>query len=267
MLPFERVMERMTGEEQKIKNLLDEKAVLYNREWFIKTDPIKIPKKFTQKEDIEIAGFLTATLSWGQRITIITKALDLLNRMGNQPFNFIVQTSEKEMGIFNDFKHRTFNGEDSKFFILSLRNIYREHGGLQAVFEKGYQKDGTVKTALSYFHSVFFEIEGLRRTHKHVSDVSAGSSAKRLNMYLRWMVRQDESGVDFGLWKGIPRSQLMLPLDIHTGNTARKLGLLHRKVNDWKAVEEVTGELRKFDPVDPVKYDFALFGLSVFEKF
>jgi len=162
--------------------------------------------------------------------------------------------------------HRTFNGSDCIYFVRSLRNIYHNHKGLQSVFENGFKKKNTVKSALTEFYKVFFEIAG-ERSRKHVSNVEKGASAKRLNMFLRWMVRGDKSQVDFGLWNGIPQSALMLPLDVHTGNVSRKLGLLQRRSNDWKAVEEVTQSLRQFDPADPVKYDFALFGLGAFEKF
>lgn len=186
--------------------------------------------------------------------------------MDNQPFDFVANAPDSDLKRLEIFVHRTFNGNDTVFFIHSLRNIYQNHKGLQNVFEAGFQKSKTVKSALSEFHRVFFEIGG-ERSRKHVSNVEKGASAKRLNMFLRWMVRNDRCKVDFGLWSGIPQSALMLPLDVHTGNVARKLGLLQRKSNDWQAVEEVTQALRKFDPADPVKYDFALFGLGAFEKF
>jgi uncharacterized protein (TIGR02757 family) len=251
----------------EIKILLDEKAVLYNSPLFIETDPIQIPREFSKKEDIEISAFLTATIAWGQRPVIIKNAAKLIRMMDNSPFEFISKSTEKDFLVFKNFKHRTFNDEDCRYFILSLQNIYRNQGGLQKVFETGYQKDGTIKNALAGFYSVFFEPEGLYRTRKHVSNVAAGAAAKRLNMFLRWMVRKDRAGVDFGLWGGIPASDLMLPLDVHSGTIARKLGLLTRKQNDWKAVEEVTANLRGFDLDDPIKYDFALFGLGAFENY
>ncbi|MFW6257279.1 MAG: TIGR02757 family protein, partial [Prolixibacteraceae bacterium] len=179
---------------------------------------------------------------------------------------FIIHSKPNDLKMLNRFVHRTFNGADCIYFIRSLRNIYARHGGLQNVFESGFNRNNSVKSALSHFYHLFFEAEG-ERTRKHISNVDKGASAKRLNMFLRWMVRSDKNGVDFGIWEGIPVSALMLPLDVHTGNTARKLELLKRKSNDWKAVTEVTENLRKFDPGDPVKYDFALFGLGVFEKF
>ncbi|HKJ79277.1 MAG TPA: TIGR02757 family protein [Prolixibacteraceae bacterium] len=250
----------------EIKEFLDEKVEKFNRPEFIETDPIQVPKQFESKKDIEIAGFLTATISWGNRQAIIKNALKLMALMDNQPHEFVANASSSDLHKLNNFVHRTFNGADCIYFMQSLKNIYQQHGGLQQVFETGFLKEKTVASSLNYFHSVFFELPG-ERTQKHVSNISKGASAKRLNMFLRWMVRNDKKGVDFGLWKGIPTSALMLPLDVHTGNVARKLELLKRKSNDWKAVEEVTQSLRTFDPHDPVKYDFALFGLGIFEKF
>ena len=253
-------------EHTELKDFLDEKAEKFNRPAFIESDPIQVPKQFTQKENIEIAAFLTATISWGNRSAIIKNALRLMELMDNRPFDFITETSASDQAVLKSFVHRTFNGEDCLYFVRALKNIYKNYGGLQQVFETGFEKEDSVKSALAHFHSVFFEIPG-ERTRKHVANVERGASGKRLNMFLRWLVRKDNGGVDFGLWKRIPTSELMLPLDVHTGNTARKLGLLKRKQNDWKAVEEVTATLRKFDTTDPVKYDFALFGLGVFEGF
>ncbi len=249
-----------------LKDFVDEKVEKYNQPVFIETDPIQVPKQFSEKENIEIAGFLSATIAWGNRPAIIKNALRLMSLMENQPYDFVTQASPEEMKRLQKFVHRTFNGDDCIYFIRSLRNIYQNHEGLESVFEKGFKLDFSVKSSLAYFYSVFFELDG-ERTRKHISNVQKGASAKRLNMFLRWMVREDKRGVDFGLWKGIQASKLMLPLDVHTGNTGRKLGLLQRKSNDWKAVEEITAALQKFDPNDPVKYDFALFGLGVFEKF
>ena len=251
----------------EIHSFLDQKFLSFNHPVFIETDPIQVPALFTIKENIEIAGFLAATLAWGQRPTIIRNALKLVKLMNNNPIEFLLNTTEEEWDTFTDFKHRTFNGVDCLFFLKSLRNIYQNHGGLETVFTRGFQKDGTIYSALVYFRKIFFELEHEHRTEKHVSDVEKGAAAKRLNMFLRWMVRSDRSGVDFGLWKHIPASALMLPLDVHTGNVARKLALLARRQNDWKAVEEITQKLREFDDRDPIKYDFALFGLGVFEGF
>jgi uncharacterized protein (TIGR02757 family) len=251
---------------KNLKEFLDEKVEEFNRCNFIESDPIQVPKQFSKKENIEIAGFLTATISWGNRPAIIKNATRLMALLENEPYEFILSASEEELSRLQNFVHRTFNGNDCIYFIRSLRNIYKNHGGLQTVFETEFQRERNIKSALSNFHKVFFELEG-ERTRKHVSNVEKGASAKRLNMYLRWLVRKDKAGVDFGLWDGIPISELMLPLDVHTGNVGRKLDLLKRKSNDWKAVEEITRSLRKFDSNDPVKYDFALFGLGVFEKF
>jgi uncharacterized protein (TIGR02757 family) len=250
----------------ELKEFLDEKIRLYNRPEFITTDPIQVPRLFSDKENIEIAAFLTSTISWGNRTSIINNALRLMKLMDNNPYSFISTAAASEHHLLEKFVHRTFQGTDCIYFIRSLKNIMLNHNGLEKVFEAGFNKHGTIRSALGYFHSVFFEPAG-ERTRKHIANVETGASGKRLNMFLRWMVRADNGGVDFGLWKGIPAASLMLPLDIHTGNVARKLGLLNRKQNDWKAVEEVTERLRRFDPEDPVKYDFALFGLGAFENF
>lgn len=249
-----------------LKDFLDEKVEKFNQFTFIETDPIQVPRNFSQKENIEISAFLTASIAWGNRQSIIKNAVKLMDLMDNQPHDFILNASRSEQHKLNKFVHRTFNGNDCIYFIQSLRNIYQNYGGLQAVFEMGYLQENSVKSALIHFYKAFFELPG-ERTRKHISNVEKGASAKRLNMFLRWMIRNDKNGVDFGIWNKIPTSKLLLPLDVHTGNVARKLGLLQRKSNDWKAVEEVTHSLRKFDPTDPVKYDFALFGLGAFEKF
>lgn len=250
-----------------IHSFLDRKVIDFNQTTFIETDPIQIPTLFDRKENIEIAGFLAATLAWGQRPTIIRNALNLVRLMNNNPIEFLLNTPEEEWEVFLSFKHRTFNGIDCIYFLKALKNIYQNHGGMEQVFTLGYQNENSIFSALVYFRKIFFELDHQHRTEKHVSDVLKGASAKRLNMYLRWMVRSDKAEVDFGLWKQIPVSALMLPLDVHTGNVARKLGLLTRTQNDWKAVEEITSRLREFDPADPIKYDFALFGLGAFEKF
>lgn len=257
----------MDDTPENIQSFLDQKVLSFNHTSFIETDPIQVPALFTTKENIEIAGFLAATLAWGQRSTIIRNARWLIAHMGNNPIEFLQRETEDNWIVFTDFKHRTFNGTDCIYFLKALRNIYQNHGGLEQVFTDGYLIDQTVFSALVHFRKIFFELEHERRTEKHVSDVEKGAAAKRLNMFLRWMVRSDRSGVDFGLWKRIPASALMLPLDVHTGNVARKLGLLTRTQNDWRAVEEITARLREFDQKDPIKYDFALFGLGVFEKF
>ncbi len=250
----------------QIKAFLDQKVKLYNHPDFIETDPIQIPHRFNRKEDIEIAGFLSATIAWGQRKSIIKNAALLMDLMDNAPYDFVRNHSENDLKPISKFVHRTFNGNDCTYFIQSLQNIYLHHHGLENVFTEGFQKDQTVFSALKYFRETFLELSHEKRVTKHLSDVTANSSAKRLNMFLRWMVRSNETEVDFGLWKNISASALMLPLDVHTGDVGRALGILQRKLNDWKAVEEITEVLRKFDVKDPVKYDFALFGIGAFEK-
>jgi len=252
--------------EQELRDFLEEKTDLYNRPSFITLDPVSIPHLFTKKEDIEIAGFLAATIAWGQRPTILRNARALMERMDMSPHNFLLDAKAKELKRFEDFVHRTFNGVDCVYFMKALRTMYVQHGGLESVFNTGFAMEGAV-TAIVRFRNMFFETAHPARTRKHVSDPSAGSSAKRLHMFLRWMVRNDKRGVDFGIWKKISPAKLLCPLDVHSGNVARKLGLLQRSQNDAKAVEELTARLRSFDPADPVKYDFALFGLGVFEKF
>ena len=249
----------------QIKELLDAKARQYNHPDFIKDDPISIPRRFEHKADIEIAGFLAAILSWGQRKTIIGKANELLRLMDYRPYDFIMQAGSGDIGILESFRHRTFNGADSVFFIQSLQNIYRNLGGLEEVFS--CHADQGIKTSLAYFRKQFFALPYPARTAKHIADPDRGAPAKRINMFLRWMVRNDDCGVDFGIWKKISPSRLYCPLDLHTGMVARKLGLISRNQNDWKALEELMMYLRAFDPDDPVKYDFAIFGLGIFEKF
>ncbi|CAN5334609.1 TIGR02757 family protein [soil metagenome] len=246
-----------------LAGFLEEKYDKYNRIDFIESDPVSIPHQFSKKEDIEIAGFLAATIAWGQRVTIINNANKMMKLMGNSPYDFVMSAKAKDLKHFDGFVHRTFNSVDAAFFIKSLQNIYKNHDGL----EKAFSKPDCMQ-AINNFRELFFSIEYPHRTGKHVSNPAENSSAKRLCMYLRWMVRTDKRGVDFGIWnKKLLPFHLMCPLDVHSGNVARKLGLLKRTQNDWKAVEELTINLRKFDANDPVKYDFALFGLGVFEKF
>jgi uncharacterized protein (TIGR02757 family) len=244
---------------------MENRLAKYNRLDFIDSDPIQIPHRFSRKEDIEIAGYLTATISWGQRKSIINNANRLMGIMDNAPFDFIMNAENNDWKKVSNFVHRTFNGDDCLFFLQSLNNIYKNHNGLENVFTTGYNLRKSVFGSLTYFREVFLSIPHQQHVTKHISDVSRNSSAKRLNMFLRWMVRNDENEVDFGLWKNIPASALMLPLDVHTGDVARAYGLLERKQNDWKAVEEITSVLRQFDVTDPIKYDFALFGIGVFE--
>lgn len=248
-----------------LKDFLDEKVVTYNNPKFIESDPIQIPHNFSKKEDIEISGFLTATIAWGNRKSIINNSKKLMQLLDNAPHDFIVNHNESDLIKLESFVHRTFNGIDCITFINALQNIYNNHNGLEPLFNK--LNNNNLQLAISKFKQVFFEIEHLQRTQKHISDPLKKSAAKRINMFLRWMIRQDHAGVDFGIWKSISPSQLSCPLDVHSGNVARKLGLLNRKQNDAKALNELDNNLKILDPEDPVKYDFALFGLGVFEKF
>ncbi len=249
----------------ELKEFLDEKVKEYNTPKFIESDPIQIPHLFQKKEDIEIAGFLTATIAWGNRKSILKNAEKLVRLMDMNPYDFIINHEEKDLEDLDGFVHRTFNPTDLKYFVRSLKNIYMHHGGLENIFEK-YSQYNTLQPAIHHFKSVFFELPHEKRTEKHVSDPLKNSAAKRINMFLRWMVRKDNTGVDFGIWKNLSPSLLSCPLDVHSGNVARKLGLLKRKMNDAKALTELDKNLRKMDKEDPVKYDYALFGLGVFEK-
>ena len=249
-----------------LKEFLDEKADFYENPIFLESDPLLIPHQFQAKEDIEISAFLTATIAWGNRKSIITNASRLMELMDYSPHDFVMNYEQKDMESLSSFVHRTFNGEDLQYFVHSLNNIYSNHGGLESIFSE-YQESNSLQFAISKLKEVFFQPEHPKRTEKHVSDPNKGSAAKRINMFLRWMVRDNTAGVDFGLWKSLNPSQLSCPLDVHSGNVARKLKLLKRKQNDAKALQELDKKLKKLDPKDPVKYDFALFGLGVFEKF
>lgn len=250
----------------ELRTFLDEKVDLYNRPDFITSDPIQIPHQFSIKEDIEIAGFLAATIAWGNRKMIIKNAQKMIELMGNTPYDFVMSHEDHHLEKLENFVHRTFNGQDFISFIKGLQHIYTNHNGLEAVFTKHTQNNST-QNAIAAFKTIFFEIAHLQRTQKHLPNPNIGSAAKRINMYLRWMVRNDNRKVDFGLWQNIPTAALSCPLDVHSGNVARKLGLLTRKQNDAKALTELDTNLRQLDPKDPVKYDFALFGLGVFEGF
>jgi uncharacterized protein (TIGR02757 family) len=247
-----------------LEDFLNEKAELYEVPGFIENDPILIPHLFQKKEDIEIAGFLTSVIAWGLRKTIIKNSNQLIQWMDNAPHDFIVNHKAEDLKKFQKFVHRTFNSDDLLYFIYRLNIIYKQEGGLENVFNQQLiESNGDMKSAIAGFKSSFFSEEHLVRSQKHLPNPLSGSAAKRFNMFLRWMVRSEKKEVDFGLWKSIDTSQLYLPLDVHTGNVARKLGLLSRKQNDWKALEEVMKKLRKLDRNDPVKYDFALFGMGV----
>lgn len=252
--------------ESDLKAFLDEKVALYNQPSFIPDDPISIPHQFSKKQDIEISGLFAATLAWGQRKTIINKCNELMEMMDHTPHDFILHHSDHDLKRFLNFKHRTFNPTDTLFFIDFLNAHYRHHDSLESAFVSG--GNGDMKSYLTNFHDSLFEHPNAPdRTKKHVATPKRKSACKRLNMYLRWMVRKDEKGVDFGIWNTITPAQLICPLDVHVDRVAKKLGLLKRKATDWQAALELSEKLKQFDPLDPVKYDFALFGLGIMEKY
>lgn len=258
-------MATVTYEDIELKSLLDEKYNEYCKPEFIETDPIQIPKKYSDIYDIEISAFFASILAWGNRKMIISSATRLMDIMGNSPYDFVMNYGTDSFKFVEDFKYRTFNSIDLDFFLRSLNNIYKNRGGLESVFTNGYKIDDTVKSAITCFRDEFINVDHQRRSEKHLANVLKGSAAKRINMFLRWMVRTNREGVDFGLWRDINTADLLLPLDVHASNVARYLGLLERKQTDWKAAEEVTNSLKRFDESDPVKYDFALFSLGIFE--
>ena len=251
----------------ELKSFLDEKAALYEQPEFIKEDPIQVPHAFSKKEDIEIIGLLTATIAWGQRTTIIKNAFRIADLMDSAPYDFVMNASDGGLDAVKGSIHRTFNSNDLDFFVKALSSIYQDHGGLETVFTRCFKEHQSAAGAISAFRKIFLETKHEKRSEKHMADPIRGSSAKRINMFLRWMVRANNKGVDFGLWNKIDPSLLSIPLDVHTGNVARRLGLLERKQNDQKAVAELDAKLRALEPIDPVKYDFALFGLGIYEKF
>lgn len=250
-------------EEEELKAFLEERFLKYNAPDFIEADPISIPHQFSLKEDIEIAGLLSALIAWGRRDLIVRSARALVGRMGESPLDFLLAASDEHLLDFQDFVYRTFQGMDCYFILSGLRKVYAELGGLEQVMRL-LPEDQDTRRAIAGLRDAISSVPDFpQRTFKHLANPQTGSSAKRLNMFLRWMVRKDKRGVDFGLWSSIRPDQLICPLDVHTGTVARKLGLLSRKQNDWKAALALTERLRVFDPVDPVKYDFALFGLGV----
>jgi uncharacterized protein (TIGR02757 family) len=253
----------------ELKEFLEQKVIRYNRPDFIVLDPISIPHRFSKKQDIEISGFIAAVLAWGQRKTIINKCLELFERMDNAPHDFMLNHTESDLKPFLTFRHRTFNDLDTLYFIEFFSWYYQHHQSLEEAFIIGWNKDkDVVETLLSGFHDYFFQLpDAPLRTRKHIATPKRKAACKRLNMFLRWMVRSDEKGVDFGIWKTIKPYQLVCPCDLHVDRVARKLGLITRKQTDWQTAFELTEKLREFDPLDPVKYDFALFGLGIEEKF
>jgi uncharacterized protein (TIGR02757 family) len=253
----------------KLKSFLEKKVDEYNQPFFIVDDPVSIPHLFSRKQDIEIAGFFASVFSWGKRTTIISKSKQLMQLMDDRPFEFITTHTEKDLGQLLKFKHRTFNPTDLLYFILFLKQHYQAAPSLETAFSKWMAKDdSSIENALTGFHDYFFSLpDAPVRTKKHIATPARNSSCKKLNMFLRWMVRVDDGGVDFGIWKKIRPSQLICPMDVHVARVARKLKLLKRKQNDWQAALELTSHLKKFDKKDPAKYDFALFNLGVIEKF
>ena len=247
----------------ELHDLLETLYDRYNRTEFIEPDPISIPHSFERAEDKEIAGFLAATIAWGNRKAIVKSARRMVEMMDNAPFDFTMNASEEDLRPLLRYVHRTFNGEDFTDFIRALRELCTKWGSVGGAFEGLYEREGSIPKVLAELRKDFFEVDHSLHCEKHLSSIAKGASCKRLNMYLRWFVRQDERGVDFGLWRKIPMSALYLPLDLHTGNMGRALGLLNRNANDWKAVEEITSALRQHDINDPVKYDYALFGAGI----
>jgi uncharacterized protein (TIGR02757 family) len=255
----------------ELKDFLDIKVAQYNRPDFITNDPICIPHRFSKKQDIEIAAFFAAVLAWGQRKTIINKCTDLFDRMDNDPYNFMLHHGDEDLRRLLNFKHRTFNDTDLLYFISFFKHHYALSDSLETAFlpaNFSQLESFTAEHALNHFRAYFFSLpDSPRRTVKHISSPTQKSTCKRLNMFLRWMVRKDQTGVDFGVWTTISPADLICPCDVHVDRVARRLDLITRKQTDWRTAVELTTELRKFDPLDPVKYDFALFGLGVEEKF
>ncbi len=271
----------IAAENKSLKKFLDQRVDLYNQASFIKKDPVSIPHRFTKKQDIEIAGFFSAIFSWGNRTTIINKSTELISLMDNTPFDFVLNHQEKDLARFTEFVHRTFNSTDLLYFIHFLHNHYsgkikpgkiihtENEPSLESAFSHWMNKGDTdTGKALKGFHQYFFSSEDApQRTKKHIATPDKNSSCKRLNMFLRWMVRNDKNGVDFGIWKSINPAQLVCPLDLHVARVARRFGLLSRPQSDWTSAIELAENLRRMDPKDPVKYDFALFGLGIEEGY
>ncbi len=254
--------------KEELKHYLDEKFEEYNRPGFIPHDPISVPHEYRKKQDIEIVAFWTAVLAWGQRITVINKCKELFQLMDNDPHDFIIHHTEADLKPFLDFKHRTFNATDTLYFIEFFKRFYSNHTSLEEAFVKGMKpNDDSVESGLIHFHQLFFSLPDYpHRTKKHIATPERKAACKRINMFLRWMVRDDNRGVDFGLWKKIKPSQLVCPCDLHVDRVARRLGLIKRKQTDWLTAVELTENLKKLDPNDPVKYDFSLFGLGIEER-
>jgi uncharacterized protein (TIGR02757 family) len=248
-----------------LKNFLDAKVDEYNQLSFIKDDPVSIPHQFSERQDIEISGFFAAMFAWGNRATIIRKTNELMKMMGMRPYEFCTDTDPKRLKKILEFKHRTFNTTDLLYFIEFFRHHYSKNKSLETAFTR---QGTTIEKMLTGFHHYFFSLEHVpARTKKHIATPEKGSTCKRLNMFLRWMVRKDDKGVDFGIWRKISPSQLICPIDVHVARVAKRLGLIKRKQVNWQTALELTNNLRKLDKADPVKYDLALFGLGAMEKY
>lgn len=250
-------------QKEELRDLLEHLHDKYNRQEFIEADPISIPHSFTLRDDREVAGLLSATIAWGNRKAIVRSARRMMSYMDDAPADFVRNASAKELAHLQSYVHRTFNGQDFTDFVLGMRHIVEQYGGIGNFFENSYTQSEDMTKVLSDFRREFFATPHNPHCEKHLSSIDKGAACKRLNMYLRWFVRCDDRGVDFGLWRQIPMSALYLPLDVHTGNMGRALGLLRRKQNDWKATAEITASLREFDAEDPVRYDFSLFGAGI----
>lgn len=257
----------MLKRSSELKEFLEEKVAQYNQPDFIENDPIQIPHLFSRKQDVEIAGFFAATLAWGQRKTIISKCRQLMEMMDHAPYDFVLHHSQGDLKPFLNFKHRTFNATDTLYFIHFFKHFYQQHTSLEEAFINSCSTDHDIGKGLINFHRLFVSLpEFPTRTRKHIATPERKSACKRINMYLRWMVRNDRQGVDFGIWQQLKPSQLICPCDVHVDRVARKLNLITRKPTDWHTALELTDNLRLLDAEDPVKYDFALFGLGL-EKF
>lgn len=253
----------------ELKIFLDKKVDEYNQPFFIESDPISIPHSFSKKQDIEIAGLFSAVFAWGNRITIINKSKELMQLMHNAPHDFCLHHTIRDLKKITSFKHRTFNTTDLLYFISFLKHHYQKNDSLESAFTRGFsKKDKNIETALNNFYQYFFSLPDVPvRTMKHIASPHKNSSCKRLCMYLRWMVRNDNKGVDFGIWKSIKPSQLVIPIDVHVARVARKINLLGSEQTNWKTAVELTEKMKELDKNDPVKYDFALFSLGVVEKY
>jgi len=254
-------------DDKNLKKLLDDKVRLFNQPTFIEYDPVVVPHRFAKKQDIEIAAFFTAVLAWGNRTTIINSTNKLMHWMDEVPHDFILHHNDKDLKRFLHFAHRTFNATDLLYFIEFLKHHYKNHASLENAFvsEKNYNH-ATVKEALLHFHAYFFSLEHPQRTRKHIATPEKNSACKRINMFLRWMVRKDKNGVDFGLWETIKPHQLICPLDVHVASVANRLGLIENEKSDWKNAALLTQKLKKYNPEDPVVYDYALFGIGMAER-